>query len=163
MNKPSHDVIQASSKIVQCPYCFKNTSISEPENYAPVYGYCVIYNKKFVAELLSDTGKPYWCNRLCPEIKANKYCLTAICATGNKSFISKQTPRPAIGECDVGLIKIAVPIFVDGEFMGTTGGCGLLPAGAEVEIFLIEKTTGMSKKQIVDMCDGLGIMTKQQA
>jgi ligand-binding sensor protein len=80
------------------------------------------------------TGKLNWCNRLCPGIKANKESLAAICATGNQNFMAqaKQTRGPVIDECDAGLIKIAVPIFVDGTFIGTAGGCGLLPAGGEV-------------------------------
>lgn len=49
---------------------------------------------------------------------------------------AKQTRKPVIGECDAGLIKIAVPIFIDGTFMRTAGGCALLPAGGEVETFL---------------------------
>ena len=70
------------------------------------------------------TGKPNWCNRLCPQVKANKDSLAAICATGNQYFMAqaKQTRRPVIGECDAGLLKIAVPIFIDDEFMGTAGG-----------------------------------------
>jgi ligand-binding sensor protein len=111
------------------------------------------------------TGKPNWCNRLCPEVKANKDSLAAICATGNQHFMAqaKQTRRPVIGECDAGLLKIAVPIIVDDEFMGTAGGCGLLPAGGEVETFLLEKTMGLRKEQINDLCDGLGSMTQEQA
>jgi ligand-binding sensor protein len=111
------------------------------------------------------TGKPNWCNRLCPEVKANEESLAAICATGNRNFLAqaKQSRRPVIGECDAGLIKIAVPIFVDEEFMGTAGGCGLLPAGGEVETFLIEKTMGVSQERIADLCDGLGAMTEEQA
>jgi len=111
------------------------------------------------------TGKPNWCNRLCPEVKANQESLAAICATGNQNFMAqaKQSKKPVIGECDAGLIKIAVPIFISGEFMGIAGGCGLLPAGGEVETFLIEKTMRMSKEQVTQLCDGLGDMTDQQA
>jgi ligand-binding sensor protein len=70
------------------------------------------------------TGLPNWCNRLCPEIKANKDSLAAICAPGNQHFMAqaKQTRKPVIGECDAGLVKIAVPIFVDDAFLGTAGG-----------------------------------------
>ncbi|MBW2604322.1 MAG: hypothetical protein JRE28_08400 [Deltaproteobacteria bacterium] len=31
-------------------------------------------------------GKPDWCNKLCPEIRANKDSLAAICATGNQNM-----------------------------------------------------------------------------
>ncbi|MBR9986029.1 MAG: PocR ligand-binding domain-containing protein [Desulfosarcina sp.] len=111
------------------------------------------------------TGKPHWCNRLCPQIKANKESLAAICATGNQHFMAqaKQSHKAVIDECDAGLIKITVPIFVDGEFLGTAGGCGLLPAGGEVQTFLLEKTTGLSETEILGLCEGLGTMTQKEA
>ena len=111
------------------------------------------------------TGKPHWCNRLCPDIKANKDSLAAICAPGNQYFLAqtKHSRKAVIDECDAGLIKIAVPIFVDGEFLGTAGGCGLLPAGGEVQTFLLEKTMGLSETEILALCEGLGTMTQEEA
>ena len=111
------------------------------------------------------TGKPCWCNRLCPEIKGNKDSLAAICATGNQHFMAKakQTRKAVIDECDAGLIKIAVPIFIEGEFLGTAGGCGLLPTGGEVETFLLEKAMGLSETEILRLCEGLGTMTQEEA
>lgn len=111
------------------------------------------------------TGTPRWCNRLCPEIKANKDSLAAICASGNQYFMAqtKKTGKAVIDECDAGLTKIAVPIFVDGEFLGTAGGCGLLPAGGEVQTFLLEKTMGLSEIHILGLCEGLGTMTQEDA
>lgn len=122
---------------------------------------CTVYNTAGVGV----TGKPNWCNRLCPEIKANKDSLAAICAPGNQNFMAqaRQTKKPVIGECDAGLVKIAVPILVDGEFLGTAGGCGLLPEGGEVETFMIEKSMGLSEEQIAELCEGLGEMTEAQA
>lgn len=114
---------------------------------------------------VSVTGKPNWCNRLCPQIKANKDSLAAICAPGNQNFMAqaRETKKPVIGECDAGLIKIAVPIYINGNFMGTAGGCGLLPEGGEVESFMIEKSMGLDEKKITELCDGLGSMTEAQA
>ena len=110
------------------------------------------------------TGKPRWCNRLCPQIKANPDSLAAICAPANQHFMAqaKKTRKPVIGECDAGLIKICVPIFVDKEFMGTAGGCGRLPEGGTVETFLIAKTLGLSEAQISGLCHGLGTITQKQ-
>jgi len=121
---------------------------------------CTVYNTAGVGV----TGKPNWCNRLCPEVKANKDSLAAICAPGNQNFMvqAKQTKKPVIGECDAGLVKIAVPIFVEGEFLGTAGGCGLLPEGGEVETFMIEKSMGLSEEKIAELCQGMGSMSEAQ-
>lgn len=111
------------------------------------------------------TGTPHWCNPLCPRIKANKESLAVICAAGNQNFMARaqKTKRPVIDECDAGLIKIAVPIFVDGEFLGTAGGCGRLPENGEVEIFLLHKLMGLGEEEIEALCRGLEPMSEEQA
>jgi ligand-binding sensor protein len=133
----------------------------EKELYDRFHINCTVYNTSGIGV----TGKPNWCNRLCPEIKANKDSLAAICAPGNQNFMAQaeRTRKPVIGECDAGLIKIAVPIFSDEAFLGTAGGCGLLPVNGEVETFMIEKTTGLSENEIAALCDGIGSMTEDQA
>ena len=122
---------------------------------------CTVYN----ASGFSITGQKHWCNRLCPKIKENKDALSAICATGNQVFAAqaRQTGKPMIDECDAGLLKIAVPIFVKGEFLGTAGGCGLLLEDGEVEDFIVQKTTGMDEDEIAALCDGIGSMTEKEA
>jgi ligand-binding sensor protein len=111
------------------------------------------------------SGRPHWCNRLCPAIKANQESLAAICAPGNQYFMARvrQTRKPLIDCCDAGFIKIAVPIFVGDAFLGTAGGCGRLPAGGAVEIFLLEKTMGLSKARIAGLCEGMETMTAAEA
>jgi ligand-binding sensor protein len=122
---------------------------------------CTVYNTSGVGV----TGKPNWCNQLCPVIKANPDALAAICAPGNQNFMAqaKQTAKAVIGECDAGLVKIAVPIFAEDEFLGTAGGCGLLPEGGEVETFMIEKSTGMSEAEIADLSKSVGTMSDAKA
>ena len=122
---------------------------------------CTVYNTAGVG----ITGKPNWCNQLCPAIKANKNSLAAICAPGNQYFMSqaKQTGKAVIDECDAGLLKIAVPIFVQDDFLGTAGGCGRLPEGGEIETFIIEKTTGLSAAEIADLCAEVSVMSDAQA
>jgi ligand-binding sensor protein len=122
---------------------------------------CTVYN----AEGFSVNGVPHWCNKLCPAIKANKDSLAAICAPANQNFMAQadRTREPVIGECDAGLVKVAVPIVVGDEFLGTVGGCGLLPPGGEVENFMIEKTSGMDEDTIGELSDGLGTISESEA
>lgn len=122
---------------------------------------CTIYN----AEGSSITGAKNWCNRLCPEIKANRDALAAICAPVNQNLSAQaaRTREAVIGECDAGLLKIAVPIFVGDEFLGTAGGCGRLPEEGEVEEFMVQKTTGMDEAKIASLCTDLDAMTEERA
>ena len=121
---------------------------------------CAVYETSGVRV----TATANWCNRLCPQIKANQDSLAAICAPGNQNFMTqaKKNRKPVVGECDAGLMKITVPVFVNGTFLGAAGGCGLLPEGGEVETFMIEKSLGLGKKEIVDLCHGMGSMTEEQ-
>ena len=63
--------------------------------------------------------------------------------------------RSTIIECDAGLAKVVVPIFVDDEFLGVAGGCGLLQKGSEVDSFLINKTTGIDVGEIDNLSDDI--------
>jgi ligand-binding sensor protein len=122
---------------------------------------CTVYN----TEGNSITGSQNWCNRLCPEIKANRESLAAICAPANQNFTAqvRQTRSAVVDECDAGLLKISVPIFVGDEFLGTAGGCGLLLEDGEVEDFMVQKTTGMDEDEISALCGGIGSMTEEEA
>lgn len=122
---------------------------------------CTVYN----VEGTGVTGKPHWCNVLCPKIKANPDSLAAICAPGNQNFMAraKQTRKAVIDECDAGLLKIAVPIFVGDAFLGTAGGCGLLPEGGKVDTFMVHKATGMEETEIAFLCKDLATMSQTQA
>lgn len=119
----------------------------------------------FTASGNAVTGRPNWCNDLCPEIKSNKESLAAICAAGNQYFMvqAKKTRTPVIGECDAGLMKISVPIFADDQFIGAAGGCGLLSEGGEVDTFMVNKSMGMDEDEIVARCKSLGTMTAARA
>jgi ligand-binding sensor protein len=122
---------------------------------------CTVYNTSGTG----ITAKPNWCNPLCPKIKANKESLAVICAAGNQNFMAraKHTKKPVIDECDAGLLKIAVPIFANGEFLGTAGGCGRLPENGELETFIVQKTTGLSDVEINELSSHLKPMSKQKA
>jgi len=87
---------------------------------------------------------------LCPVVKANNKGQSFICSIAHQNAAkqSQQTKKPAIVECDAGLVKCVVPIFVGEIFLGVAGGCGLLPHGGEVEVFLIHKVTEIDNTDI---------------
>ncbi|MFZ0614387.1 MAG: PocR ligand-binding domain-containing protein [Desulfobacterales bacterium] len=89
-----------------------------------------------------------WVNRLCPAIKATDKGQSFICAVAHMNIAvqAMQTRQAAIEECDAGLVKIVVPIFVDEEFVGAVGACGLLLEEGEIDTFLIDKTTGIDEE-----------------
>ena len=106
-----------------------------------------------------------WVNRLCPAIKAIDKGQSYICAVAHMNIAAQamQTRMPAIEECDAGLIKLVVPIFVNDEFVGAVGACGLLLEDGEVDDFLINKTTDMAEDVIQDLSQGIGAISRQKA
>ena len=96
------------------------------------------------------TGRRHWPNRLCPAIKATDKGQAFICAVAhmNLAIIARNTRAPVIEECDAGLLKLVVPIFVGDRFLGAFGGCGMLLEDGEIDSFMINKTTGIPEEEI---------------
>jgi len=106
-----------------------------------------------------------WCNRICPVIKKKPEAIGAICALAAQNFTAatKATQKPMIEECDIALLKVTVPIFVGDTFLGTAGGCGLLPEDGEVEEFMVHKTTGLEEKKVSELVEGIATMSETRA
>ncbi len=111
------------------------------------------------------TDNKVWVNRLCPAIKATDKGQSFICAVAHMNLANqaKDEKRPVIEACDAGLMKIVVPIFVDGDYIGAIGACGLLPAGGEVDAFLVNKMTDIDEANIEALCDDLAVIETNSA
>lgn len=106
-----------------------------------------------------------WVNNLCPEIKATDKGQSFICAVAhmNVAAMAMQTCKPVIEECDAGFVKIVVPIFVDDNFLGAVGACGLLLDDGEVDTFLINKITDIEEEKAESLSGGIGSITTEKA
>ena len=110
-------------------------------------------------------ANPRWPNRLCPEIKDNPKGQSFICATAHMNLANEaaQSGQPVIEECDAGMVKVVVPISVDGTFLGAAGGCGLLLDGNEIDSFLINKIVGLEEEKVEALSEGIPSITMQKA
>lgn len=108
---------------------------------------------------------PQWPNRLCPEIKANSKGQSFICATAHMNIANqaKQSREPVIEECDAGMVKLVVPIYVGNQFVGAVSGCGLLLDDGEVDTFLVNKITEIPEERLEDLASGVGAVSMDQA
>jgi ligand-binding sensor protein len=106
-----------------------------------------------------------WANRLCPAIKATDKGQSFICAVAHMNLAeqSRQTREPVIEECDAGLMKLVVPIFVGDEFVGAVGGCGHILDDGEADSFMINKTTEIDEAEIESLSEGIPSITTEQA
>ena len=111
----------------------------------------------FDATSIKVTGFKKRANGLCRAIQSNPKGRSLICmvAHQNLSRQARQTQKPVFAECDAGLLKLVVPIFLYGEFLGVFSGCGLLVDDGMVETFLIHKTTGINIGEVDRLCNDI--------
>lgn len=111
------------------------------------------------------TDNKVWVNQLCPAIKATDKGQSFICAVAHMNLAAqaRDEQRPIIEECDAGLMKIVVPIAIDGEFIGAVGACGLLPSDGEVDSFLVNKMTDIDEEEVEALCEDLAVIEKNSA
>ena len=61
------------------------------------------------------------------------------------------------------MLKLVVPIFVNGNFLGVAGGCGCLEQKEDIDTFMINKTTGINEEKIVRLSEDIPFMTRDEA
>jgi ligand-binding sensor protein len=92
-------------------------------------------------------------NALCRAIRNNGDAQSAICAQ-TQNYMSTQvekTRKPMIDACEAGMIKSVIPLFYQGDFVGTLTMCGCCTADEEIEDFMIQKSAGLDDEEL----DGL--------
>lgn len=113
----------------------------------------------------SFTGFKMFANELCPAIKSTPEGIRGICAVAHQNMAAqaRETRKPVIAECDAGLTKICVPVFVGDEFVGIVGGCGRIQPESEVETYLVHQVTGLSEDEVRRMAAGVTPITLAEA
>ena len=106
-----------------------------------------------------------WANKLCPLIKGNENGQNAICAVAHQNIAAQaqRTRKPVIAEGDAGLMKLVVPIFINGDLLGIAGGCGYVLGNGEVDTFMVNKTIGLAEEKLANLSDDIPVMTPEQA
>ncbi len=128
-----------------------------------------IYNRSklsasvFNTDGIRITDYLQWSNKICPVIKATDKGQSFICAVAhmNLANIAKKRKDFVIEECDAGLVKLIVPIFVKDEFIGSVGACGLLLEDGEVDTFAINMITEIEKKKAEELSAGIASISKK--
>ena len=106
-----------------------------------------------------------WANNLCPAIKATEKGQSYICSVAHQNLAARaaKTREPVIDACDAGMLKLVVPIFANGDFMGVSGGCGYLEPYEDIDSFMINKTTGITVEKIYRLAENIPSMTLKEA
>jgi ligand-binding sensor protein len=119
----------------------------------------------FNVEGIRITDFVRWANNLCPVIKANEKGQSYICSVAHQNIAAQaaKTRKPVIETCDAGMLKLVVPIFVNGDFLGVAGGCGFLEKKEDIDTFMINKTTGIDEDRLVELAEDIPFMTRDEA
>ena len=98
-----------------------------------------------------------WANRLCPALRETEKGQQFICAVAHQNIAAQtvKTRKTVVDECDAGMMKFAVPIFVEDEFIGVAGGCGLLRNEEEVDAYLVYRTTDLDEEVVEDLSENI--------
>jgi ligand-binding sensor protein len=112
----------------------------------------------FNAEGVRISDFKNWINKLCPAIKDTDKGQAFICAVAHMNLAAqaKQSGQAVIEECDAGLMKIVVPIIVDGALLGAVGACGVLLDNGEVDTFLVNKITEIDEDRVEQLSESVG-------
>ena len=89
-------------------------------------------------------------NELCARIQSIPKAQTFICAVAhnNMAVMARNTREPVVEECDAGMVKIVVPIFVGDEFVGAAGACGKLAEDGEVDAFMVNRSSDIPEEEV---------------
>jgi ligand-binding sensor protein len=104
------------------------------------------------------TPNKTWVNRLCPEIKATDKGQSFICAVAhmNLAIMARNSREAVVEECDAGIVKIVVPIYIGDDFVGAVGACGKCLDDGEVDTFLVNKVTDIEEEKVESLIQDIG-------
>ena len=119
----------------------------------------------FNAEGIRITDFVKWANNLCPAIKNTEKGQSYICSVAHQNLAAQaaKTHKPVVEACDAGMLKLVVPIFVNGNFLGVAGGCGCLEQKEDIDTFMINKTTGINEEKLTRLSGDIPLMTRDEA
>jgi ligand-binding sensor protein len=104
------------------------------------------------------TPNKAWVNRLCPEIKATDKGQSFICAVAhmNLATMARNSREAVVEECDAGIVKIVVPIYIGDDFVGAVGACGKCLDDGGVDTFLVNKVTDIEEEKVESLIQDIG-------
>jgi ligand-binding sensor protein len=105
-----------------------------------------------------------WANKLCPSLRATEKGLQSICSVAHQNLAARvmKNRQTIIDECDAGLMKFAVPIFLQGEFVGVAGGCGKLRGQGQVEAYLVHRTTDLDENIVNELAGDIETISEDR-
>lgn len=112
---------------------------------------------RMTACLIDDAGKPLHCSMdrypLCAKVRGNEEASAYICSQTNAAMLAvvKKTLRPEIDACEVGLLRVVVPILRDDEVVGQIAACGVASRDDGVDTFVTAKLLSITEEEVEEL------------
>jgi ligand-binding sensor protein len=112
---------------------------------------------RMTACLMDDAGTPLHCSMdrypLCAKVRGNEEASAYICSQTNAAMLAvvKKTLRPEIDACEVGLLRVVVPVLRDGEVVGQIAACGVASRDDGVDSFVAAKLLGITEEEVEEL------------
>jgi ligand-binding sensor protein len=101
-----------------------------------------------------------WSNQLCPTIKSGGAIIICASAQSSLSKIVQEKKESATSECDAGLMKFLIPIFVESKFLGMVGGCGCVNEHSDVDAYYVGKM--LEREDVSDLAGTVRRITRDR-
>jgi ligand-binding sensor protein len=111
--------------------------------------------------VLQESGERH---ELCKTIRANKETLISICAQTQKFMANKakEKKRPVIVACEAKMSKCLIPVFSDGEFMGSVVVCGTALPDEEITTRMIAEALSISEEEVIRLSKQVKVMGEEK-
>jgi ligand-binding sensor protein len=111
--------------------------------------------------VLQESGERH---ELCKAIRANKDSLIGICAKTQKFMAGKarETHKPVLVSCEANMSKCLIPVFSDGEFMGSVVVCGTGIPEEEISPAMIAQSINRSEEEVHRLIQQVPVMETEK-
>jgi ligand-binding sensor protein len=75
---------------------------------------------------------------------------------------AKETKKPVLVSCEARMSKCLIPVFSDGEFMGSVVVCGTGIPEEEISTAMIAKSINTSEEEVHRMIEQVPVMDKEK-
>lgn len=115
-----------------------------------------------VGKMLQISGDRY---PLCEAIRADEQSLTFVCSQTNTVMLAevKQTLKPMVDECEVGLLRMVVPLVHEGELVGQITACGRVGDPEDADVFLLSKQLKVEEQEAQRLLEQTPVLSVDEA
>ena len=90
---------------------------------------------------------------LCAAIRESEAATAFVCSQASAAMtaVVRKTLQPEIDICDIGLVRVVVPLVREGGVIGQVTACGLASRDEELDPYPVAKQLGITEEQVLEL------------